>query len=93
MALMQDIEVLILDEVTSGLDPIAWISLKLIIDKLLTKRGNLIITSHILDDIQNFCDQLIILKNGKIVFDGQMDSFQNNQRVLEIKLSDIQGNI
>ena len=71
---------LILDEPMSGLDPSARIQLKnLLIDY--KKQGNTIFfSSHILSDIEEICDDMAIIHDGKIIFSGKPKEFLSKNK-------------
>ncbi|OQY00362.1 MAG: ABC transporter [Desulfobacteraceae bacterium 4572_130] len=66
LALINNPDLIIFDEPTSGLDPIARKILSDIILDLKNKNKTIIICSHILNDIEKLCDQIIIMADGKI---------------------------
>ena len=68
LAFMFDPEILILDEPTAGLDPISSEILKEKVRKELNKGKLVLITSHILSDLEELTDKIIYLNEGKIVF-------------------------
>ncbi len=69
-ALLHDPEVLLLDEPASGLDPRARIELKQLL-KSLAKRGKtVLVSSHILSELGDVCDRLLVLERGRVVADG-----------------------
>ncbi len=69
-SLINDPELLILDEPTSGLDPIACRQIKDIL-KTLAKRGKtVIVTSHLLADMEDVCDRVAIMFAGRIIASG-----------------------
>ena len=70
-ALINDPEFLILDEPTSGLDPIGTRQVKdLLLD--LGKRGKtILLSSHLLSDVEDVCDRMVILYGGKIRAEGE----------------------
>ena len=71
-AMINDPDFLILDEPTSGLDPIGCKEVKDLI-KTLKKRGKtVLITSHLLSDVEDICDRAIILYGGKIRAEGTL---------------------
>lgn len=73
LAFMFDADVLILDEPTAGLDPVASEILK---DKILVEKekGKLIlITSHILSDLEELTTDVLYLQDGKVIFDKPID--------------------
>lgn len=73
LALMFNPQLLILDEPTSGLDPVSSSRLK---DRILEEKANgktIIITSHIMSEIQELADTVLYLLDGQIRFDGPVD--------------------
>jgi ABC-2 type transport system ATP-binding protein len=87
-SLMNDPELLIWDEPTAGLDPISRMQTLDLLEKL---RGDktVILSSHILGDIDRVCDRLVILNKGQLLFDGPRADLENlvQQRVLELRVS------
>ena len=72
-AMINDPDFLILDEPTSGLDPIGCKEVKDLI-LMLKKRGKtVLITSHLLSDVEDICDRVIILYGGKVRAQGSMN--------------------
>ena len=74
-AMIHDPEVLILDEPTSGLDPNQIGEIRKLI-KELGKEKTLILSTHILQEVQATCDRVLIIANGEIVADGSPDELQ-----------------
>ncbi len=74
-AMIHDPDVLILDEPTSGLDPNQIIEIRKLI-KELGKKKTLMLSTHILQEVQATCDRVLIINNGEIVADGTPDSLQ-----------------
>lgn len=72
IALMFDPSVLLLDEPTAGLDPVATGSLKERITAIKTHGGTVLITSHILSDVEELADRIVFLHEGSVVYDGTM---------------------
>ena len=68
-ALIHDPEVVILDEPTTGLDPNQIFRIRKII-KEIGEEKTVILSSHILSEIETTCDQVMIMSNGKIVANG-----------------------
>ena len=76
-ALIGNPEVLILDEPTVGLDPKQIIDIRNLI-KELGKKHTVILSSHILPEIQAVCDRVIIINRGKIVADDTAENLSAN---------------
>ncbi len=68
-ALIHDPEILILDEPTTGLDPNQIVEIRELIKKL-GKEKTVILSSHILAEVEATCDRIVIINKGKIVADG-----------------------
>ncbi len=76
-AIIHDPDILILDEPTSGLDPNQIVEIRELIKKL-GKEKTLIISSHILQEVQAVCDRIVIIHEGKIVADGSSEQLKAN---------------
>ena len=87
-ALVHDPEVLVLDEPTEGLDPTQIAHIRELIRKL-GGRHTVILSSHILSEVQNTCDYLIIIHKGKIVQQGtyaQLSSTLEGGRLYRLRV-------
>lgn len=71
-ALVHDPEVLVLDEPTEGLDPTQIIEIRKLV-RSLAGQHTILLSSHILSEVQNTCDKIIIINKGKIVTQGTYD--------------------
>ena len=71
-AMINDPELLILDEPTSGLDPLGCREIKDLILALKKRGKTVIITSHLLSDIEDVCDRVIVLYGGKVRAEGSL---------------------
>ena len=87
-ALIGDPEILILDEPTVGLDPAQIIEIRQLIRDL-AKTRTVLLSSHILSEVQAVCDRIIILHQGKIVADGRTEQLAD-QRGLDLREASIQ---
>lgn len=76
-ALLGAPSVLILDEPTVGLDPKQIIEIRNLI-KSLGKKHTVILSSHVLSEVQAVCERIIVINDGKIVADGKTDSLVHN---------------
>jgi len=71
-ALINDPDLLILDEPTTGLDPIGTRQIKDLIIKLAERGKTVLLCSHLLADVEDVCDRIAILYGGKIQSQGQV---------------------
>lgn len=83
-AMLHDPEILILDEPTSGLDPNQIVEIRDLI-RHLGQAKTVILSTHILPEVQATCDRVLIINRGKLVADGSPEelqsSFQGNERI------------
>jgi ABC-2 type transport system ATP-binding protein len=81
-ALINDPDLLILDEPTTGLDPIGTRQIKDLILKLAERGKTILLCSHLLADVEDVCDRIAILYGGKIQTQGQVRDLlqQTNKR-------------
>jgi ABC-2 type transport system ATP-binding protein len=71
-ALINDPDLLILDEPTTGLDPIGTRQIKDLILKLAQRGKTILLCSHLLADVEDVCDRIAILYGGKVQAQGQV---------------------
>lgn len=76
LTFMFDSPLVILDEPTSGLDPISMIRLKELIQKEKAKGKTLLITSHIMNFVEDVADEIVFLLEGKIYFQGTVEEIK-----------------
>jgi len=89
-ALIHDPQVLILDEPTSGLDPNQIVEIRELIRNI-GKEKTVILSSHILAEVEATCDRIMIISKGKIVADGSPDQLRKQatgREVLKLSIED-----
>lgn len=88
-ALIQSPEMVVLDEPTAGVDPAGSRQIRdLILD--LKKRGiTVLLTSHLLEQVQEVCDRVGILSRGKLVREGALDDLISIQNQTEFVLENV----
>lgn len=87
-ALIHDPDILILDEPTSGLDPNQIVEIRKLI-KDIGKSKTVIMSSHILSEVEATCDRILIINRGKLVADGQSNELQEQaqgQELINVKI-------
>ena len=71
-AIVHDPEVLILDEPTSGLDPNQLEDIRGLI-KELGRNKTVMLSTHIMQEVESICDRILVINNGKVVADNTPD--------------------
>ena len=92
-AMIHDPEILVLDEPTSGLDPNQIIEIRKLIKKL-GREKTVILSSHILSEVEATCDRILIINQGKIVADGTSSNLRqqaSGQEVLTVQIETSNG--
>lgn len=75
-AIIGDPDLIIVDEPTTGLDPEERMRFKNLIARI-SGTQTIIIATHIVDDVESLCDQIILLKNGEIICQEETESLRN----------------
>lgn len=75
-AIIHKPDIVILDEPTNGLDPNQIIEIRHLI-KNIAEECTVIISTHILTEVQAVCDHILMIERGKLVFMGSVDEFDN----------------
>ena len=82
---MFDSELIILDEPTTGLDPISLINLKEIIQKEKEKGKTLLITTHIMSLVEEIADKIVFLLDGNIYFKGSVEDLKSQTKQTDLE--------
>ena len=84
-ALLHNPEVLILDEPTTGLDPNQLIEIRQLI-KSVGKEKTVLLSTHIMQEVEAICDRVIIINKGEIVLDKKLADLKNSkQQIIEVE--------
>jgi len=84
-ALINDPELIILDEPTTGLDPIGCREMKDLILDLKAQGRTVLMCSHLLADVQDVCDRIAVLHQGELKELGRVDSLLKVRNVTELR--------
>ena len=78
-AFMHKPKILILDEPTLGLDPIIQRELKLMMEEYVLLGNSVILSSHVLSEIESICNRIALINKGKIVRVGSLDELRSTR--------------
>ena len=87
-ALLHDPEVLILDEPTSGLDPNQVHDVRRLIHDL-AKSKTILLSTHILTEVKAVCSRVLLVNDGRLVFDGPVEDMQGTTEEMENKFREL----
>jgi len=80
-ALLGDPRLLILDEPTNGLDPVGISDMRDLIRRLANGQRTMLVSSHILSELEHVCDWLLVIDHGQLVYAGDSAGFASRGRV------------
>ncbi|MDI3503177.1 MAG: gliding motility-associated transport system ATP-binding protein [Candidatus Cloacimonadota bacterium] len=90
IAIFHDPEILILDEPTSGLDPNQILEIRNLIRKL-GEQKTVLLSSHIMQEVQALCDRVIIINKGKIIVDDEIDQLDTYLKGIQLLHLELEG--
>ncbi|MFM9905019.1 MAG: ABC transporter ATP-binding protein [Pyrinomonadaceae bacterium] len=91
-SLINDPEIVFMDEPMSGLDPVGRREIRELIAGLRDKGTTVFMSTHILSDIEALCDEVAILRNGKLAASGNLNELlaaSSEHRVLEVSVQGV----
>jgi ABC-2 type transport system ATP-binding protein len=90
-ALLGDPELLILDEPTNGLDPAGILEFRLMIRALVAEGRTVVLSSHLLDEVEKICDSIAIVDRGRVVMQGTIAELKagGDQRTALVGVDDV----
>ena len=89
-AMIHDPDILVLDEPTTGLDPNQIVEIRKLVREL-GKEKTVILSTHILPEVEATCDRILIINKGKIVADGTAESLRkqaSGQELVKVRIED-----
>jgi ABC-type multidrug transport system ATPase subunit len=81
-ALLKDPDLLILDEPTNGLDPAGMAEMRSLIRRLGSGDRTVLLSSHMLGEVQQVCDRVGVISHGRLVAEGAVDELRGRESVL-----------
>jgi len=94
-AIVHGPELLILDEPTNGLDPSARQRMLRLVREMKEEQGmNVLMCSHLLRDVEQVCDEVVIMKDGRIVHECNLEAERrSNKRFVELEVTGDDGSL
>ena len=89
-ALINNPELLILDEPTNGLDPEGIHQIRKLIKKIAAEGTTILLTSHLLDEVEKICSHVIILKEGVKYYEGTVNGIHKSYGYFELKAENLE---
>ena len=80
-ALLHKPDILILDEPTNGLDPNQILQMRELI-KELAKSSTVVVSTHVLQEVQAICERVLIMRGGKLVLDSKIKDLQSENKII-----------
>lgn len=87
MSLLHKPELLILDEPTNGMDPAGMYEIRNLLTNLSDQGVTVFISSHLLHEIEQVCDRVAVLKQGKMVAEGDVNELLGENKTVKLKVS------
>lgn len=86
MSLLHEPELLILDEPTNGMDPAGMHEIRNLLSRLADQGVTVFISSHLLYEVEQICDRVGILKQGKIIAEGEVNDLLGEKTVVKVRV-------
>jgi ABC-2 type transport system ATP-binding protein len=80
-ALLKDPDLLILDEPTNGMDPAGMAEMRDFIRGLAGERRTVVLSSHLMTEVEQVCDRVGVMSNGRLVGEGTVDELRGRERL------------
>jgi ABC-2 type transport system ATP-binding protein len=91
-ALLGDPELLILDEPTNGLDPAGMQEMRIFIRRLADEEDKTVfLSSHLLHEVEQVCDRVLILNKGRVIAQGEVQELLNQIHAVEMRIADVES--
>jgi ABC-2 type transport system ATP-binding protein len=90
-AILHDPELVILDEPTNGLDPAGIREFRSLVRQFAEEGKTVFVSSHILNEVEQMCDEVAILKSGQLLTQGPVATLVAPSGVLELRTTDVAG--
>jgi ABC-2 type transport system ATP-binding protein len=89
LALLGEPDVVVLDELTTGLDPAARRDTWAVVQRLRNRGVTVLLVTHSMDEAETLCDRLVVVDSGRLVAEGTPDEIRGTRRSLEVAYLDL----
>jgi ABC-type multidrug transport system ATPase subunit len=86
MALLHEPELLVLDEPTNGMDPAGMREVRLLLRELASTGVTIFLSSHLLHEIEQVCDQVAVLDKGRLIAQGKVDNLLGKRSLVKVRV-------
>jgi ABC-2 type transport system ATP-binding protein len=86
MALLHQPELLILDEPTNGMDPAGMREMRNLLRELANQGVTVFLSSHLLHEVEQVCDEVVVLNKGLVVAQGAVSSLLGSQTIVRVRV-------
>jgi ABC-type multidrug transport system ATPase subunit len=86
MSLLHEPELLILDEPTNGMDPAGMFDIRNLLSNLSDQGVTVFISSHLLHEIEQICDRVAVLKQGRMIAEGQVSDLIDENKTVKLRV-------
>jgi ABC-2 type transport system ATP-binding protein len=90
MALLHRPDLLILDEPTNGMDPAGMREVRTMLRSWADEGTTVFLSSHLLHEVEQICDRVAVLDQGKIVAQGRVETLLGNRTVVKVRVANVQ---
>ncbi|HSR69496.1 MAG TPA: ABC transporter ATP-binding protein [Acidobacteriota bacterium] len=88
-ALVPPPDLLVLDEPTDGLDPLAVLDLREVLGRLRQERGlSILLSSHLMIEVEQLVDRMLVLEEGRVLFSGPPSGLRDGRQRLHLRVDD-----
>lgn len=88
-ALLGDPDLLVLDEPTGGLDPVATVAFGRLLERLRDEGKAVLLCTHLLSQAEQVCDRVAVIHRGKLVLEGNMSDLRTHRGLFSIRISEL----
>ena len=91
LSLLSDPDLLILDEPANGLDPAGIVEMRDLLRRLASDGTAVLVSSHVLSEVEETCDRVVIINHGKLVREGSVRDLLAGTGQFVVQLADVRG--